>query len=93
MALKNYDYAGDHEQGRRPFANFERVEALGICSTERGFLVRMTDKLSRLTSFVEAGKLRVKDESVQDTLIDLINYSVLLAAYLSDQRTKGEVEP
>ena len=82
MKRKNADYAGG---GSDPFANFRRAEALGICSTEQAFLVRMTDKMSRLSSFAAKGKLDVEDESVYDTLIDLINYSVLLAAYLKQK--------
>jgi hypothetical protein len=80
MKKKNADYAGN--DAANPFANFKRAEALGICTTEQAFLVRMTDKMSRLSSFASKGKLLVEDESVNDTLIDLINYSVLLAAYL-----------
>lgn len=53
MRKKNADYAGN--DGLEPFANFTRVQAMGICSTEQGFLVRMTDKMSRLSSFVESG--------------------------------------
>lgn len=79
MKKKNADYAGG---GSDPFANFRRAEALGICSTEQAFLVRMTDKMSRLSSFAAKGKLSVEDETVHDTLVDMINYSVLLAAYL-----------
>lgn len=79
MKKKNADYAGS---GTDPFANFRRAEALGICSTEQAFLVRMTDKMSRLSSFAAKGKLSVEDETVHDTLVDMINYSVLLAAYL-----------
>jgi hypothetical protein len=74
---KNHDYAG----GGDVFANFTRVESLGITSTEKGMLVRMSDKLSRLSSFCEQGKLKV-DESVEDTCVDLINYAFLLLAYL-----------
>jgi len=85
MAKKNNDYAG----GRGTvFANFERVEALGICSTEQGFLVRMADKLSRLATYAEKGKLEVQDETVHDTLLDMINYSILLGAYLSEKAKK-----
>jgi len=84
MDKKNQDYAGSN--GRSPFANFERVEAMGITTVERGFLVRMTDKMSRLSSFMESGEFKVKDESFEDTLVDLINYSVLLAAYRSAKR-------
>ena len=50
MALKNRDYAG--QEGNEPFANFTRVESMGICSTEQGFMTRVTDKMSRLSSFL-----------------------------------------
>ena len=84
MRRKNADYAGNH--GMEPFANFTRTEAMGICTTEKGMLVRMTDKMSRLSSFMEAGEFKVKDESLEDTVLDMINYSVLLWAYLSEKR-------
>lgn len=84
MEKKNQDYAGAN--GRSPFANFERVEAMGVTSVEKGFLVRMTDKMSRLSSFMESGEFKVKDESFEDTLVDLINYSVLLSAYRAAKR-------
>lgn len=84
-AAKNADYTGI---GDNPFANFERVEALGICSTEQGFLTRMTDKLSRITSFVQKGVLQVKDESVEDTLMDLANYCALMSGYIKSKRNE-----
>lgn len=84
---KNNDYAGSG--GTQPFANFERVEALGICATEVGFLTRLTDKLCRINTFVQDGVLQVSDESVRDTLIDVVNYAVLLAAYIEDKRGQG----
>jgi len=79
MRKKNADYSGG---GSDPFANFRRAEAMGVCSTEQAFLVRMTDKMSRLATYSISGKLSVEDETFHDTLIDMINYSVLLAAYL-----------
>lgn len=79
MVAKNADYAG--QDVRTPFRNFQLVEALGICSTEVGMLVRMCDKLSRLANFVKSGTLAVKDESARDTAIDLRNYLVLFDAY------------
>ena len=82
---KNADYTGASED---PFANFKRVEALGITSTEIGFLTRMTDKLCRITSFVQKGELQVKDESVQDTLHDLANYCALMSAYIESKKMK-----
>lgn len=83
---KNLDYAGP---GNDPFANFSRVEALGICSTEQGFLTRMTDKLSRLSSFAQSGELHVKDESAEDTLLDLANYCILMAGYLRSKKQEN----
>ena len=81
---KNHDYAG--KDGEDPFANFTRVESLGITSTERGFLVRLTDKLSRLSSFCESGNFQV-DESLRDTCLDIVNYSILYLAYCESQRS------
>lgn len=83
MKAKNKDYAGN--EGIEPFANFTRVESMGICKTEQGFLVRLTDKMSRLSSFIRAGKMHVADESFKDTCIDVINYMVLLSAYIADK--------
>lgn len=84
MRRKNADYAGRH--GVEPFANFTRCEAMGICRTEAGMLVRMTDKMSRLSSFVEAGVFQVKDESLEDTILDMINYSVLFYSYIQSKK-------
>lgn len=86
-AKKNADYTGS---GDDPFANFRKIEALtnGAVSVEAGFLTRMTDKFSRLGSFLQNGELQVKDESVIDTLLDLANYSALLAGYLKSKAPK-----
>lgn len=88
MDMKNRDYAGNG--GKQPFANFTRVEAMGICSTEQGFMVRLTDKMSRLSSIIESGKTNVKDESFEDTMVDVINYIVLLSAYRQDKRINAQ---
>jgi len=81
---KNADYAGVDDN---PFANFIRCEQLGICSTETGFLTRITDKLARIASFVKKGELQVKDESVEDTLMDLANYCILMMGYLKSKQS------
>lgn len=83
---KNADYTGNHDD---PFANFTNVKNCGGATPEQGFLVRMNDKMSRISSFVEKGELLVKDESVEDTLHDLANYSALLAGFIRSQ--KGEL--
>lgn len=86
---KNADYTSGSND---PFYNFSRVEALGIASTEQGFLTRMYDKFARITTFVKVGVLAVKDESVTDTLLDLANYCVLMAGYIKAKRLAKEQE-
>lgn len=86
---KNADYTGGGEDA---FANFTRVEAMGIATTEQGFLVRMNDKMSRIASFVKNGQLQVKDESVTDTLLDLANYSILMMGYLHGKKSSWSPE-
>ena len=90
MSLKNRDYAGN--DGQEPFANFTRVESMGICTTEQGFMTRITDKMSRLSSFLESGKMHVEDESFRDTIVDVINYMVLLSAYIKEKDESLNVE-
>ena len=51
-------------------------------------LVRLTDKMSRISSFVEAGKMEVANESFEDTVVDVINYMVLLHSYVKDKNGK-----
>jgi hypothetical protein len=80
---KNADYAGASSD---PFGNFKNVEMLGIATVEQGFLARMTDKLARIASLTRRGaEAMVKGETVEDTLLDLANYSLLLAAYLASK--------
>lgn len=75
MTVKNADYAKDTD----PLRNFRMFEEFGI-------VVRLSDKVARLRTFCERGVLDVKDESVEDTLVDIINYSVLFAAYIQDRK-------
>ena len=85
MEQKNHDYSGG-ESKDQPFLNFSRVESMGITSTEKGFLVRMTDKMSRLSTFCQEGDFKVDDENLRDTIIDIINYSILLYAYVESKK-------
>lgn len=89
MEAKNHDYTGS--AGDDPFGNFRRTEALGICSTEAGMTVRLTDKLSRLIAFIQTGEFMVKDESVDDTIQDGINYFILIGAFLKQKRGTDQV--
>lgn len=90
-ARKNADYTAGRNADA--FANFRMVDKLGICSIEQGFLTRMTDKLSRLVSLVTGHNPRVKDESIEDTLLDLANYCILLAGYLRSKKEPETTNP
>lgn len=86
---KNQDYTGGSKVNDA-FANFKLVEEYGITDAPTGFLTRMSDKVSRIISLLTTGKQAVKDESVQDTLIDLANYCILLAGYLESVKREPE---
>lgn len=82
---KNKDYTGASED---PFANFRQIGNLVSAPSivEIGFLTRMSDKFSRIGSFITNGTLAVKDEAVEDTLLDLANYCILLAGYIKSNK-------
>tara|TARA_Y100000815_G_scaffold182905_1_gene166696 strand:- start:314 stop:661 length:348 start_codon:yes stop_codon:yes gene_type:complete len=84
MERKNHDYASGKVE-TEPFGNFTRVASMGVTTVEKGFLVRMVDKMSRLSTFAQEGEFRVEDESLRDTIMDLINYGVLLYAYVQSK--------
>lgn len=77
---KNSDYATTSDA----FSNFSLVEKMGIVSTEKGILVRMSDKMARLGNLM--GNNSPKNESIEDTILDIGNYAILLLCYLSKKR-------
>lgn len=84
MKRKNADYSKAD-----PLGNFFVAESLQACSAEAGIIVRMSDKLSRLVSILSKGECQIKDESVDDTIIDIVNYSVLLRAVIIQKRKQN----
>lgn len=79
---KNKDYSG--KDGEDPFKNFRLCENLSICSSQQGIVVRMLDKVSRLSNLTKHDSF-VENESFDDTIVDLINYAVLLSALRQDE--------
>lgn len=82
-AAKNADYATDDD----PFRNFTASSAFGI-KPEVGIVVRMADKLSRVTNLLQRDA-KVKDESILDTLSDLSNYALILRIMIEQKNGKG----
>lgn len=61
---KNADYGNNFHK---------RYEKYGFLTA----LLRLTDKMERLENIYEKEEIQVKDESVEDTLLDLANYAVM----------------
>ena len=80
LKRKNADYAGPKGE----YNNFEYCEKLGICTTEEGLVVRISDKMTRICNLLKADA-QVKDESIKDTLLDMANYAMILASYIEDK--------
>lgn len=78
---KTNDYATIDD----PYRNFRMCESVGV-SVEKGILVRMCDKLSRIGNLIDNGTASVKDESVEDTLIDVMNYANILLCYMKSNK-------
>lgn len=70
---KNADYGNNFHK---------RYEKYGFLTA----LLRLTDKMERLENIYEKGEIQVKDESVEDTLLDLANYSVMTIVELRNNK-------
>ena len=81
LKKKNQDYGG---KDSNPFKNIENCSTLGI-SPEQGLLVRMMDKISRVSTLLEK-ESEIKTESLSDTLLDLINYAAIMKAYIENKQ-------
>ena len=76
MIQKNCDYSDPNDS----FANFKRSLLVGV-PVERGMLVRIMDKVSRISNVLDADP-EVKDESLEQTIMDTMNYFNLLLTYV-----------
>lgn len=72
---KNEDYANDDD----PFKNFKLSTQIGVLP-ERAILVRISDKLSRISNLLDR-EASVKEERLEDTIMDMINYLAILKEY------------
>lgn len=72
---KNQDYAQEDD----PFQNFRMSEFVGV-SIPRAILVRVTDKLVRVSNLLDK-EPTVVNESIEDTLKDALNYLAFILIY------------
>lgn len=82
LQRKNADYATEQD----PFKNFRNAELVNV-SVEKAILVRISDKMARISNILDKnGEREVKDETLKDSLIDVCNYAAILIAYLEDKK-------
>lgn len=73
-AAKNHDYGNSFDNS---------LDKFGLIAA----IVRMGDKMNRLESLTKKEAM-VKDESVEDTLLDLANYAIMTVMWLNNQHKK-----
>lgn len=83
---KNNDYAG--EKTVDPYKNLKGSTFVGV-SPDRAILVRVMDKMSRVSNLLSQDN-QVKDESISDTINDVINYMAILKSYLKNNKDNRE---
>lgn len=81
---KNADYAVETD----PYKNFRSADIVGV-PVQRAILVRVLDKLSRVSNLLDKPPA-VVDEGIEDTLLDAINYLAILKAYRENEQTKNQ---
>ena len=82
---KRHDYASVEDV----FANFRTCEMAGIPAW-KGCCVRIGDKFSRIMGFAKKEKLKVKDESIRDTLVDMANYALIALILYEEEKWEKE---
>ncbi len=80
MRNKSNDYA----EGGDAFLNFKTAAQIAGISPEQTLLTLLGMKMSRLTQLISKGK-KARHESVEDTMLDVINYVVLLRGMMKEQ--------
>lgn len=73
---KNQDYGNSFEKSLYKF---------GLVAS----IIRLSDKMNRIESLSQT-KAKVKDESIEDTLLDLANYAIMTVIWLRKSRVNEE---
>ena len=82
---KNHDYSAKGQ-----FGNFAESEKVGIPAW-KGAFVRLQDKYTRAANLIARdGQAKVLDEKLEDTLLDLANYAVIVLCLLEDEKTQPD---
>jgi hypothetical protein len=77
--------SNDYSKGENTYRNFESSVRIGI-SVQKGILLRLQDKMIRLENLLESDTPKVA-ESIEDTIMDAINYLAILKARREHEAT------
>ncbi|GAB4144895.1 MAG: hypothetical protein OHK0017_03890 [Patescibacteria group bacterium] len=81
LIAKNHDYSDADDV----FSNFKESGAVANVTPAQVALIQIGNKMSRLSQLIGQGKEPV-NESTRDTIIDMINYLVLLKGILDENK-------
>jgi hypothetical protein len=76
---KKFDDYANEDNG---FSNFEKMSNLLEQDVKEVFVFYMSIKIARLVELIKRNK-EPKNESIEDTINDLIGYSVLFKSYIN----------
>lgn len=90
LLAKGNDYNSQQQEAGDTLFNLRLAAIVGIVPTpEDGILVRLCDKFMRIVSLTRPGTVqKVSDESIEDTIIDSINYSTYLLAMVLKRKAR-----
>ncbi len=77
--------ANDYASEKDCFSNFKFIAQICKVPIEKTFLQFLAVKIARLSELVGESK-EVRNESIEDTLKDLANYSCLMAIYMKGDK-------
>ena len=88
LASKNHDYSETQDA----FANFKLAAHIAGIPTEQTLLTLLGMKLARLNQLLGKSK-QPKHEAIEDTLMDVINYTLLLRGILQERSPQSDTRP
>jgi hypothetical protein len=88
LASKNHDYSETQDA----FANFKLAAHIAGIPTEQTLLTLLGMKLARLNQLLGKSK-QPKHEAIEDTLMDVINYTLLLRGILQERNLQSDTRP
>lgn len=85
MLSKGYDYANEDR-----LSNFKLAGNIAGNSAEINCLNLIATKVARLGVLLNQQNKKPNNESIDDTLMDLANYSILLSMLIHERSTNGQ---